>query len=330
MTAILLSLFLSVAGVLLVQRLAVPLGLLDAPNQRSSHRLPTPRGGGVGLLAAVIFLGSSGYLSSSLWLPAALVAGSGFYDDCRNLNPAPKLLCQLAAGIILLAGLPMPEFSLSILLWLGFALLFLLGTTNVYNFMDGINGLAAVTGIIAFAGLAVFGLLNGADPVLVTAHFAMLAACAGFLPFNLPKARIFMGDTGSLLLGFLLAGQILQLSRTPADFLCLISLLFPFYADGLTTIFLRWRAGEPLTQAHRRHLYQVLCNELAQSHGRVTFGYAAVQLVVLCPMLLFYRMGFAWQLGWLLGGSALFIAISLHIRKKCPASPTKSSIITAS
>jgi Fuc2NAc and GlcNAc transferase len=210
MTAILPSLFLSVAGVLLVQHLAIPLGLLDAPNQRSSHRLPTPRGGGLGLLAAMIFLGLSGYLPPTLWLPAALVAGSGFYDDCRNLNPFPKLLCQLGAGVILLAGLPVSGFSLSVLLWLGFALLFLLGTTNIYNFMDGINGLAAVTGIIAFAGLACFDLLTGADPSLVTAHFAMLAACAGFLPFNLPRARIFMGDTGSLLLGFLLGGQILQ------------------------------------------------------------------------------------------------------------------------
>lgn len=316
MTAILLCLFLSVAGVLLVWRLAQPLGLMDAPNQRSSHQRPTPRGGGVGLLFALIFLGISAYLPISLWLPATLVALSGFYDDIRDLKPVPKLLCQLAASIILLVELPVPELSFPAFLWLSFALLFLLGTTNIYNFMDGINGLAAATGVIAFAGLAAFVALTGAAPDLVVANLAMLAACTGFLPFNFPRARVFMGDTGSLLLGFLLGGQIIWLTRTPADFLCLISLLFPFYADALTTLFIRWRAGEPLTQAHRRHLYQLLCNGLGQSHWRVTLSYASVQLVVMVPMVLFYRIGFIWQLVWLLGCSALFIAISLYIRKK--------------
>ena len=316
MTVILLCFLLSVAGVLLVQRLAVPLGLMDAPNQRSSHHTPTPRAGGLGLLAALIFLGLSGYFPAHLWLPAGLVALSGLYDDIRNLKPVPKLLCQLAAAIFLLTGLPVSDFSLPVLLWLGFALLFLVGTTNITNFMDGINGLAAVTGIIAFAGLAVFGILTQAAPTLVVANLAMLAACAGFLPFNFPRARVFMGDTGSLLLGFLLGGQIIWLSRTPADFLGLISLLFPFYADGLTTLFLRWRAGEPLTEAHRRHLYQVLCNELAQPHGPVTLGYAGVQLAVIGPMLIFYRLGWGWQLGWLLGCTGLFMGVSLYIRQR--------------
>ena len=144
--------------------------------------------------------------------------------------------------------------------------------------MDGIDGIAGITGVVGFALTAGFSKIAEVDGSLFFLSLAMSAACAGFLPFNLPKARVFMGDVGSILLGFVFAGITFILSSDVGSFLCFLSFMFPFYADALTTLFVRWRDGEKLSQAHRRHLYQVLANELAFSHWLISCGYGFVPI----------------------------------------------------
>ncbi|MBW1792430.1 MAG: UDP-N-acetylmuramyl pentapeptide phosphotransferase, partial [Deltaproteobacteria bacterium] len=94
----------------------------------------------------------------------------------------------------------------------------------------------------------------------------ILLACLGFLPFNMPTAKVFMGDVGSILLGFVFAGMVVYLSKNFMDFICLVAFLFPFYVDELTTMFVRVRDGEKLSKPHRRHLYQLLANEYQIPH----------------------------------------------------------------
>ena len=143
--------------------------------------------------------------------------------------------------------------------------------------MDGINGIAGITGIVGFGLLAFSAFLSGSDSSFVTLAICMSLSCLGFLPFNMPRARVFMGDVGSILLGFVFAGMVIWLSRNLLDFICLSAFLFPFYADEFTTMAVRIRDGENLTHPHRRHLYQLLTNEKGISHWKISVGYGLAQ-----------------------------------------------------
>ena len=273
---------LGAAGAWLVVRHAATLGLMDRPNERSSHRQPTPKGGGIGLLAAWVVANAWLGLPPLWWLPAAGVAALSLLGDRWEISPKLRLAVQfLLACLALLAVRPVQD-GLGLALLLALAV-FVTGTANFYNFMDGINGIAGVTGLVAFGFLAWFSVQGGGichhpPPTWLCAGLAL--ACAGFLPFNLPRARVFMGDVGSVLLGFVFALLAVALAANVADFLCLTLLLFPFYADELTTMWLRLRAGENLLQAHRRHLYQVLVNEGGMAHWKVAAGFGILQAVV--------------------------------------------------
>ncbi len=285
------------------------------PNKRSSHCLPTPRGGGIGLLLSLIIVVYTTPIPLSFWGPAVALALLGLYDDIHGISARIKLSVQFFATAVFVGGILLSPPSSGGLLLFPAWLLFVVGTTNFYNFMDGINGIAGLSGVVAFSLLAVFIRLN-----LPESHFslvvavAVVAACVGFLPFNMPRATIFMGDTGSILLGFLFSAMVVSLSSNLSDFLCLSSFLFLFYADGLSTLYLRWRDGEPLTHAHRRHLYQILGNELRLPHWQISCGYALLQCLVAMVMLLLFRQGLFWQTGWLMTCSVLFIFSSQKIR----------------
>jgi len=139
--------------------------------------------------------------------------------------PVIAAICSL----IFLTGL----FYFTHLYFFGFLLIlplavFIVGTANYYNFMDGINGIAAITGIVAFCLLGFYGSLNGRDPAMIALCFALAFACAGFLPFNMPAARVFMGDVGSVLLGFVFACIVVLFSNSFSEFVVLASFLFPF------------------------------------------------------------------------------------------------------
>jgi UDP-N-acetylmuramyl pentapeptide phosphotransferase/UDP-N-acetylglucosamine-1-phosphate transferase len=134
--------------------------------------------------------------------------------------------------------------------------------------------------------LALFNVLSGGDSSFSVLSICIALSCIGFLPFNFPKSKVFMGDVGSILLGFVFAAIVVTLSKSLLDFVCLAGFLFPFYADELTTMVIRIRDGENLLKAHRRHLYQILANELGLTHWKVSVGYGFLQTIVGLSVLL--------------------------------------------
>jgi len=317
----LLSIFLGSAGAWAVSRYAFKWGFVDSPDERSSHDRPTPKGGGIGILAAFVLASCILKIPTAFWAPAVFIALLSFSGDRFNLSPKLRLPLQLIAAFILLLpaygvmpltsdlwpltsdlrsltsdfwslisglrsltsdfwSLTSDLRSLTSLLYLLFFVLFITATANWYNFMDGINGIAGITGIVGFSMLAAYNALPGGDSRFTTLSLCIAFSCLGFLPFNFPKARVFMGDVGSILLGFVFAAMVALLSTSFLEFVCLASLLFPFYADEWTTMAVRISDRENLLKPHRRHLYQLLANELGIAHWKVSAGYGILQVVV--------------------------------------------------
>jgi UDP-N-acetylmuramyl pentapeptide phosphotransferase/UDP-N-acetylglucosamine-1-phosphate transferase len=246
---------------------------LDKPNDRSLHAIPLPRAGGIAVVAGVLV--AAAVLKSDLVmiLPAALLAMASFVDDFRALPVAGRLALHLiAAGSFLwLSG----AFSAVALVALVLAMGWLI---NLYNFMDGADGLAGGMATIGFATFAIAAGMQGAQP-LALLSWSIAAAAAGFLVFNLPPAKIFMGDVGSIPLGFL-AGAIgvagWQQMLWPLWFPLLI--FSPFVMDATVTLVRRALRGEPVWQAHRQHYYQRLILS-GWSHRRTALSeYAAMVL----------------------------------------------------
>lgn len=256
-------------------------GLVDIPNDRSSHELPTPRGGGVGIFVAFIVSSLFLKLPLLLWVPAAFLSLASFIDDKLELSPRTRLILQFASAFAVL----LPFISSFSPHWGGVTpyllilplCIFIVGTANFYNFMDGINGIAGISGAVGFALISLFVHIRGLDPALAIFAASIAAACLGFLPLNIPQARIFMGDIGSILLGFSFAALCVLLSRTMLDFIVLCGFLSTFYADALTTLYIRKRNGERLQQAHRSHIYQLLANQLRIPHWKVSLVYGLIQ-----------------------------------------------------
>jgi len=136
----------------------------------------------------------------------------------------------------------------------------------------------------------------------------------------MPKARVFIGDVGSILLGFVFAGMVIALSKGFLDFICFTSFLFPFYADEFTTMAVRIRDGENLMRAHRRHLYQVLANEKGISHWKISVGYGLLQLVVGVSILMVKHYGNIIVLSLLAAYFGAFIVVSATIRRNLATS----------
>ncbi len=278
----------------LVVRGMIRLAVMDVPGGRSAHDRPVPRGGGAGAVL-VVLLGlpslvpplSGGRVPVGtvvlLDVATALLAAVSWLDDLRQLGYRAKLSAQLGAAALavaaVLVGLPVPPTPF--LLWPGAAVAFcwLVFVTNAVNFIDGINGLAA--GSIALCGLfaALLGWRTGA-PVVVASGLMLASGLIGFLPFNYPRARIFLGDVGSQVCG-LLAGT-LSLLLFPAGGWSMTGLAVPLVLAGilwdvLFTLCRRLLAGERLTQAHRGHLYQVATRSGVPAAGvtAIHWGFAA-------------------------------------------------------
>lgn len=270
-------------GAWFVARFAVGMGLLDHPGDRSSHSVPTPKGGGIGILAAFVLVSVHISLPLFFWVTVVFIALIGFLADIYDLSPNARLLFQFASGGIVSAGALSSQLShlngLLIVLAV-LSVIYIVGTANFYNFMDGIDGIATVTGIIGFGLLANYGIKSGGDPKLITISFCIVFACVGFLPFNIPKAKVFMGDVGSILLGFVFACMVISFTHSFSDFIILTCFMFPFYIDELLTMLERIVDKQGLSIPHRRHFYQVLVNEGRIEHWKVSIGYGISQLTV--------------------------------------------------
>lgn len=310
------SFLLGLIGAWFVSRFAYRFGLLDIPNDRSSHDLPTPRGGGVGILAAFVVSSLLLKLPTLFWLPAALLSLVSLFDDKLDLTPKTRLLFQFAAALIVVGFSPhVSHFSPVVILLAICLAIFVVGTANFFNFMDGINGIAGITGTVGFALLALFARSQLEVPSLSLFASCVAVSCLGFLPLNVPRARVFMGDVGSILLGFLFAATCVLLTRSACDFLVLCGFLSTFYADALTTLFIRKRDGEKLSQAHRRHLYQLLANQMRIPHWKVSLGYGLLQAAVGIMLLQLRPYGTMAVVAGELGTMAGWLLVMTRVRR---------------
>ncbi|MEO5358126.1 MAG: glycosyltransferase family 4 protein [Nitrospirae bacterium YQR-1] len=291
------------------------LSLVDIPNVRSSHASPTPRGGGVGIAVALLV---SGLITvDNYWVVLVVFAMGvlGFLEDIFSLSTLLRLIVQLTLSIFMVyLTLGIPHTPVEILLLI-FWCIFLTATANFYNFMDGINGIAGVTGVVGFLFMAIIAFLGVKAYEVGFLAVILCGACAGFLPFNFPKGRVFMGDVGSLLLGFAFAAMVMKMSTSPGTFICLSMLLCTFYADSVVTIYYRLRLGENLTKAHRRHLYQYLSNEQGIPQWKVTTLYALVQFIAGIVALSLLKGQLRWQAGYLLVFFLIFLMAYYGIKK---------------
>ena len=264
----------------LARRYALARHLVDAPGERRSHTVATPRGGGSAIVAvvlpAMIWLGIAGPSFSPVFLLGAcglaLVAAIGWIDDHRPLSPWGRLAVHVLAAALLAIGVAL---SGQPVWWAIIVMALALGLINVWNFMDGINGLAATQMILVAVGCLLLGLVG--EGALLACIVA--AGCAGFLPFNFPVARIFLGDVGSGALGFLAACLIVLVPRSdPAASLLLLLPLSAFLIDAALTLLSRIIRGERWWTPHVQHMYQ-RCVQAGHAHAVVTGGYAAWTLL---------------------------------------------------
>lgn len=233
----------------------------DVPNSRSLHAVPVSRAGGIGIMAGLLVAVLPGLLTaneSRLLYPAVgilLVFTISLLDDLHGL-PAPiRLPFHLAAAVLCLY--PFVPGESSLLVWLAFVLC-MVWMINLFNFMDGMDGLAASMAITGFGGLATLGWINQDNETLYL-NLAVSLSVGGFLVFNLPRARIFMGDSGSCTLGLLAAaGSSWGVSKGLFQWPVPLLLFSPFIIDASYTLVRRALSGKTLWQAHREHIYQRL------------------------------------------------------------------------
>ena len=272
-------------------------GVLDVPNERSSHDAPTPRGGGVAIVVttsiALVALAWFGALGRSLFWAllggGVVVSSIGFLDDRRRVSAGVRLVAHVGAAlwaVMLLGGFSSLRVGAQIvhLGWSGnvLALLGIVWAVNLFNFMDGIDGLAASEAVFVAWG-AVLVYLIGTFSTLAPVAVIFGAACLGFLLWNWPPARIFMGDVGSGYAGYVIILLALAAAReNPVGLWLWLILGGVFFADATVTLLRRLLRGERVYEAHRSHAYQWLARRWG-SHRKVTLAVLAVNLVWLLP-----------------------------------------------
>ena len=301
-----------------VRRLVLCFGIVDRPNARSSHHVPIPRAGGLaivlGIAVTIPVLVPLDLNAAGVGLLIAVVTAPSFLDDIRGLSFKTRLVAQTAAAaaVVVLIGLPvraldLPGASLELPSGLGMALavLFVVASCNFFNFMDGINGLAA--GQAALTGATLSAILHraGCGPAAVVAA-AVAGAAAGFLPHNFPAARVFMGDVGSVTLGFLLAllSQAAH-SRGGAPWTAVVLVHAAFLFDTVFTLGKRAWRGESLVSPHREHNYQLLVRD-GWSHTASTLTVLAVSAGCCAAAYLY-----AWSRDWIRWAALLSTATVL-------------------
>lgn len=283
------------------RRVASSFGHIDVPNERSSHVSPTPRSGGLAIGFGIAGAAASAGLAADPAVAAALIGAAllgamALVDEHRALPRRGRLLVQIAVAVLVIVvgrltaasavggGASLALGALAFVM----AVVWVVGVVNVYNFMDGANGLAASQAIVA--GIALALLMGAADPPAATFALIVAGAAAGFLPWNFPHASIFMGDTGSNCLG--LAFAVLTV-RAAADGIALPAIvlpLAPFLLDASVTVLIRVARGEAFfSTPHRLHFYQRLLDR-GWTHPGVTAVWTALAIASSCAALAYPRV----------------------------------------
>jgi len=293
---LLITVALSFALTFGLRRYALARSLMDVPNARSSHTVPTPRGGGVAIvlvfLGAVTLLAAAGTVAWPAWLAmmgaGGLIAVVGFLDDHNHIAARWRLLGHFAASgvaLLLLGGMPSVLGSVTGLSWLWglFGLFYLVWLLNLYNFMDGIDGIASVEAICVCVGACILYWVMG-DSGLILLPSLTAAAVFGFLLWNWPPAKIFMGDAGSGFLGLILGLLSIQAAWVNSSyFWAWVILLGVFIVDATFTLLRRLIRGDKVYQAHRSHAYQYASRRVGR-HLPVTVASGLITIGWLLPM----------------------------------------------
>lgn len=316
----------------LLRRLALRHNWLDEPNQRSSHRAPTPKSGGVGFSVAIsltwiewgAFLGAdwsvgmgaaidhraAELISQTELYLLALVAGAavialvGLVDDKMHLPPILRLVFHFLCSALVLFYLPeLPEVQG--LAWIPRGLLFVLFMLamvwfiNLFNFMDGIDGIATIEALSILLGMLLIVILFGANVAEASSVLLpVISALLAFLWWNWSPAKIFMGDAGSGFLGVFLPGLMLLVSwLAELDFISIVMLSGVFVMDATVTLVKRFLDRQQLSRAHRSHMYQILSRRWG-SHARVSLLVALVNVVWLLPLSVLSLWSNSLQLSW--------------------------------
>ncbi len=270
----------------IMKNIAIKRSLLDIPNKRSSHSNPVPHGGGVAIaltwFVSLIYLFESGYMQKELFyalFAGAIISVVGYLDDLYSLNAKIRLFFQFSTaflGLYFLGGFRELDFFVfsveNQILTNLFALFMIVWFINLYNFLDGIDGYAGSEAI--FLGIAGFFLFG--DKLFL----ALIASVFGFLFWNWQKAKIFMGDVGSTLLGYNIAiFTIYYADKNPSDFWVWIILFSLFWFDATLTLFRRFKNAQRLSFAHKKHAYQRL-NQSGWTHSRVVVASIFVNIML--------------------------------------------------
>lgn len=310
--------------VYVVRNHALKKGIFDIPNERSSHKIATPRGGGLGLvipfLFSVIILGFFKIISVSVVLAlvggGTLVAVLGWMDDKNGLTARVRAFFQLLAAawaVYWLGGFStmsvgFAELQMS---WIG-SMLAIIGTVwmiNLYNFMDGVDGIAGIEAV-SVAVICGILLLWQQSSGFAAVSFLLAAAVLGFLIWNWPPAKIFMGDVGSAFLGYIFAVMAIWSENTGAVSLIIwIMLLGVFVIDATLTLIKRVARGEKWYEAHRSHVYQ-LAVQAGYSHKQVTISVLFLNLLL--GIVAIVAMRYQEYLLWIGVGEAVLLTL-LHI-----------------
>jgi Fuc2NAc and GlcNAc transferase len=259
--------------------------LLDIPNDRSSHTIPTPRGGGLGFVIAfaltsalAFWLLSPSFPLISLWLTLIPLAAIGIIDDRQGVPASGRYLVQFAVSglaVFSLGAFPQPwllEFGVfGQILAIAITVIGMTAMINFYNFMDGLDGLVAGCSAVQIGFFALYF----QQPIL----WLLVAALIGFLRWNWSPAKIFMGDVGSTSLGAMVAFVLLANDQNPGQAWSALAITFPLLGDAIYTLFCRLLRRENIFQAHRSHLYQRL-QKSGWSHPLVAMVYIGLTLLI--------------------------------------------------
>lgn len=288
-------------------------GVVDVPNERSSHITATPRGGGIAVvvaLAAGLIVGQQGGPDVAVVLLMSVALGAvGLVDDFRGLSAKLRLVILLGVGATT-GWLLSP--SISALLAVSVMAVWTAAYVNAFNFMDGINGISGLSGLVAGIAYLFMGYSFG-SPSLVAVGAALAGACLSFLPFNMPRARVFLGDVGSYALGFVIAACSWIAWASGVPLLLALAPTSVYLVDTGTTLVRRARQREALMEAHRSHTYQQLVTS-GLSHSAVAICVAMVAALVTLTIWLSYDWGQT-LMGVLIGSGMLAVYAYLLPRR---------------
>lgn len=300
--------------------------ILDHPDERKIHTFPIPRGGGVSfVLTWVIIAYLATFLTGlvqeflqpalAIAIGATLILIIGVWDDVKEISLLPKLGAQLIAASLLLLTFPL-DLPLPALLIILLAFLWIVGLSNAFNLIDGLDGLAAGLGIIASASFVILGLLQS-QPLVVAFSAILATSCLGFLPYNWHPAKIFMGDAGSMFLGFVLAAiSLLAIQKIARPIEILIPVFFlavPIF-DTLLSIIRRTLQRKSIFKPDKAHFYNLLMNRGFSHRGAVIFSYGLAIFLSICGIFFKFLSVLFWGWGILIFAFIVMVLLVFKFR----------------